>query len=67
MLCEVVKSLVQEISKEDKLFQHCLVGLSQVRCLQGLRQFIDKLLVFLIVELFLEVGGLFDIVVDFEL
>ena len=38
MLCKVVKSFVQKISEEYKVFQDCLVCLSQVGCLEGLRQ-----------------------------
>lgn len=53
-----------QIGKEVNSLKNTLIGLLQVILLEYLGQIVDEFVLFLNVELFLDVVGLFDIVAD---
>lgn len=57
---------IRKVGKEVNSLKDTLVGLLQVILLEYLGQIVDEFVLFLDVELFLDVVGLFDIVADLQ-
>jgi len=67
LLGKVVKSLIEQILEENKLFHDFFIGLLEIAGLESYRQLTHKLLILLIVEHLLEIGRLLDVVVDLKI
>lgn len=67
MLREVIKSTIEQVLEKHQLTKYSLISLSQIADLQSLGKFIKKLFILFIVEFFLQVGWLLDIIVYLEL
>lgn len=63
MLREVIKSTIEQVLEKHQLTQYSLISLSQIADLQSLGKLIKKLFILFIVELFLQIGWLLDIIV----
>jgi hypothetical protein len=66
LLAEVVEGAVEEGAEEDQLPEDLLVSLAEIGRAEVVWKFLEKLLVFFIVEPLLDLRGFFDVVVDFE-
>jgi len=67
MLREVIKSTIEQVLEKHQLTKYSLISLSQIADLQSLGKLIKKLFILFIVEFFLQVGWLLDIIVYLEL
>ena len=67
MLREVIKSTIEQVLEKHQLTKYSLISLSQIADLQSLGKLIKKLFILFIVELFLQIGGLLDIIVYLKL
>lgn len=67
VLREVIKSTIEQVLEKHQLTQYSLISLSQIADLQSLGKLIKKLFILFIVELFLQVRWLLDIIVYLEL
>lgn len=67
VLREIIKSTIEQVLEKHQLTQYSLISLSQIADLQSLGKLIKKLFILFIVELFLQVRWLLDIIVYLEL
>lgn len=67
VLRKVIKSTIEQVLEKHQLTQYSLISLSQIADLQSLGKLIKKLFILFIVELFLQVRWLLDIIVYLEL